>query len=98
MTIEERYNHWCDVIDKQKTSGQSIAEYCRCKQIRSSQFYAWRNRISGREDNSGSFLELKPADTDTGIRLRFGSKAYIEVSRGFDSGTLRAVLSAIGEL
>lgn len=38
MTIEERYAHWREVIEAQRASGLSIAEYCRHQNIR------WLNR------------------------------------------------------
>ncbi|KAF0154362.1 MAG: hypothetical protein FD159_2603 [Syntrophaceae bacterium] len=37
MTIEERYTHWREVIEEQKSSGTTIAEYCRSRDIRTNQ-------------------------------------------------------------
>jgi len=33
MTIEERHAHWREVLETQKTSGLSIADYCRSRDI-----------------------------------------------------------------
>jgi transposase-like protein len=96
MTTEERYSHWQSIIEEQKTSGTSIAAYCRRHQIQSSAFYTWRCKIRQRQTGSSrGFLELKPADSDTGIRIRAGETISIEVSRGFDPITLQAVLAVI---
>ncbi|HOE76571.1 MAG: hypothetical protein GYA67_14105 [Smithella sp.] len=97
MTIEERYAHWRDVIETQKTSGLSIAAYCRNQQIRSNDFYAWRRRISKRQTARQGFLELSPSvisSSDTGFRIILGNLC-IEVQRHFDPATLRTVVACL---
>ena len=97
MTIEERYAHWSNIIETQKTSGLSIAAYCRNQQIRSNDFYAWRRRISKRQITGQGFLELSPSvvsSSDTGIRIVFGNLC-IEVQRHFDPATLRTVVACL---
>ena len=98
MSTEERYAHWREVIEAQKTSGLNIAEYCRSQNIRSSYYYAWRNRIRKRQIVKQGFLELSPyssnATKDTGVCIAAGN-LIIEVNRGFDPITLRSVLSCI---
>ena len=97
MTIEERYAHWSSIIETQKTSGLSIAEYCRNQQIRSNDFYAWRRRIKKRQAVRQGFLELSPSvisSSDTGIRIVFGNLC-IEVQRHFDPATLRTVVACL---
>ena len=97
MTIEERYAHWRDVIETQKTSGMTIAEYCRSRDIRTNAFYAWRRRISKRQTSGSGFLELRSPvlDMATGVRIVTAAGFYIDVSRGFDPSILRAVLSCM---
>ena len=100
MTTEERYAHWREVVEKQKTSGLSIAEYCRNQQIRSNVFYAWRRRIQKRQVVKPGFIELRSSassvsGTDTGIRIVTATGFHIEVNRGFDPLTLRSVLACL---
>jgi len=95
MTTEERYAHWREVIEKQKTCGLTIAAYCRKTGIRSSYFYAWRCRIRKRQMGKQGFIELAPSVTDTGVRIVAGTGFYIEVNRGFDPSTLRSVLACL---
>jgi len=96
MTIEERRAHWQNVIEIQKTSGLSIADYCRSRDIRTNVFYAWRRRIQKRQIDKQGFIELRSSvsGTDTGIRLVSGN-LFIEVQRGFDPITFRSVLSCL---
>jgi hypothetical protein len=96
MTIEERYAHWREVIEEQKTSGMSIADYCRSREIRTNVFYAWRRRIQKRQMDQQGFIELRSpvSGTDTGIRIVSGN-LFIEVQRNFDSTTFRSVLACL---
>jgi len=101
MTRAERRTHWLAIIEKQATSGMSIAAYCRDAQIRSSYFYRWRHRLREQQPCAGGFLELVPgrlAEATSGIRIRLGGKFAIEVERGFDPFTLRAVVETLSGL
>ena len=96
MTIEERYAHWREVIETQKTSGLSIADYCRNQHIRSNVFCAWRRRIQKRQMDKQGFIELRSSvlGMDTGIRIVSGNLC-IEVQRNFDPVTFRSVLACL---
>jgi len=96
MTIEERHAHWREVIETQKTSGLSIADYCRNQHIRSNVFYAWRRRIQKRQMDKQGFIELRSSVSgmDTGIRIVSGNLC-IEVQRNFDPITFRSVLTCL---
>jgi hypothetical protein len=97
MTTEERYAHWQEVFETQKTSGLSIAEYCRKQNIRSSYYYAWRCRIRKRQMVNHGFIELSPSGSVSagGIRILTATGFHIEVNRGFDPSTLRSVLACL---
>jgi len=72
-------------------------------QINQDTFYRWRRvfarELSGDEiPTQGNFLELIPHPSchhSSGIRLCLGSGLYIEVERGFDQPTLRALIAAL---
>ena len=101
MTREERRAHWRAIIENQATSGVSIAAYCRDAKIKPSYFYTWRCRLKEQQPHSGGFLELSPGrltDAASGIRIRIGAKLSIEVERGFDPFTLRAVVETLNNL
>jgi len=101
MTRTERRTHWRAIIENQATSGMSIAAYCRDTRIKPTCFYAWRRRLKEKQPCFGGFLELIPGrriESATGIRIRLGGNIHIEVERGFDPFTLRAVIEALGSL
>ncbi|MBN1545799.1 MAG: hypothetical protein JW902_03985 [Syntrophaceae bacterium] len=101
MTRAERRTHWRAIIENQATSGMSIAAYCRDTRIKSNCFYAWRRRLKEKQPCFGGFLELIPGrqrEAASGIRIRLGAHLHVEVERGFDPVTLRAVVEALGNL
>ncbi len=98
MTRAERRTHWQTIIENQTTSGMSIAGYCRDAQINPSYFYTWRRRLREQQPSAGGFLELIPdrlTGAVSGIRIRLGGRLCIEVERGFDPSTLRAVVETL---
>lgn len=101
MTRAERRTHWRAIIENQATSGVSIAAYCRNAQIKPSYFYTWRRRLREQQPCAGGFLELIPGrltNAVSGIRIRLDGKLAVEVERGFDPYTLRAVVETLSGL
>ena len=99
MTQEERRAHWRNIVEAQTTSGLNIAEWCRKNRMDKSYFYQCRRRVRQICLHSG-FIELppdKPVDLASGVCIRLGELS-IDVQRGFDPGTLRAVIELLGEL
>jgi transposase-like protein len=89
------------IIETQATSGMSIAAYCREAQVKPSYFYTWRRRLKEQTPCAGGFLELipgRPIEIASGIRIRLDAKLAIEVERGFDPFTLRAVVETLSNL
>lgn len=100
MTKEERRAYWNTIIEKQATSGMSIAAYCRDARIKPSYFYKWRRRLQEQQSCAGGFLELipdKPIKTASGVHIRLDSKISIEVEKDFDPFTLRAVIETLSD-
>jgi hypothetical protein len=76
----------------------NIAAYCREGHIHTSLFYTWRRKLRKQEQCPGGFVELTPgrsARGASGVYVRLGGRPYIEVERGFDPSTLRAVVEAL---
>ncbi|MBA4398100.1 MAG: hypothetical protein C0394_12060 [Syntrophus sp. (in: bacteria)] len=99
MTIEERRTHWRTIIDNQAASGMTITAYCREARITPSYFHKWRRRLKEQQSSAGSFLELIPGkrvDVVSGVRICLSAKLAVEVTRGFDPFTLRAVVETLG--
>jgi len=98
MTIAERRAHWRTIIEAQATSGMSIVAFCREKQIKPHQFHSWRRRFREKQPCAGGFLQLIPdraVETGSGIHIHPGKTLIIEVERGFDPFTLRAVIETL---
>ncbi len=98
MTIEERHAHWRTIISAQAGSGMNIAAYCREGHIHTSLFYTWRRKLREQAPCSGGFVELKPGRSylsASGVCLRLDGRIIIEVERGFDPATLRAVVETL---
>jgi hypothetical protein len=101
MTKEERRAHWRTIVEDQTASGLNITDFCRDRQINRHQFHSWRRRFREQQPCAGGFLELIPvkvAGTDSGIRIHPGRTPIIEVERGFDPFTLRAVVETLRSL
>jgi len=98
MTIEERRAHWRNIISEQAASGLNIAAYCREGHIHTSLFYTWRRKFREAQQCSGGFVELKATGSPrsiAGVFIRLDGKLAIEVDRGFDPATLRAVVETL---
>jgi hypothetical protein len=101
MTRAERRKQWRTIIDNQATSGMSIAAYCREHHLTSSYYYTWRRKLRAEQSATGGFLELIPGksvEAASGVRIGLGAKLAIEVTRGFDPYTLRAVVETLKDL
>jgi transposase-like protein len=97
MTKEERRAYWRTIIEEQESSVMKITAFCRERQINRHQFHAWRRRLRDQQHCTG-FLELIPGrvvETGSGIRIHPGRELVIEVERGFDPFTLRAVVETL---
>ena len=99
MTREQRAAQWRTLVDQQAASGLSAAAFCREHGISLQRFYGWRRRFREQRSvkDSASFVELVPCrdQPHSGVRIRLGDTLSIEVQRGFDPFTLRAVMEAI---
>jgi hypothetical protein len=101
MTRRQRRASWQRLVAKQAESGLSAAAFCHRHRLNLHQFYRWRHRLRNDEAERNlapSFLELVPYSRggQSGIRIRLGEELWIEVERGFDPSTLRAVVEALG--
>lgn len=99
MTRDELISQWRAVVDKQVASGLSAAVFCREQDINAQRFYQWRRRFYEQAINRmpSGFVELIPCSEHphSGIRIRVQDRVCIEVERGFDPFTLRAVIETI---
>ncbi|MCX5661514.1 MAG: transposase [Planctomycetota bacterium] len=100
---------WARVIEEQRASGLSIAEFCRRRSVSPPSFFDWRRRLSASEPTRATpaFVEVKvgPGEAlgsqtvgargDAALELVLRSGLRVRVRRGFDRALLRELLAAL---
>jgi transposase-like protein len=91
------------LVLEQLSSGQSVAEFCRDRGIRASQFYDWKKRI--REGEAPKFVEVKVKESSAqrkpapecsrAIAIRLNNGRSLLVEPRFDASHLRALLAVL---
>jgi len=97
--------HWQQIIQRQRSSGLGVAEFCRRQQVPPSSLFAWKRRLARETQAAPVFVQLKPVSipqpgstTDSsngGIELHLGQGRHIVLRPGFDGPTLAAVLMVL---
>jgi hypothetical protein len=87
---------WQKIILGQPTSGLSISQYCKNKNINISNFYAWRRRLSSNGSSKPGFLRLnKPLfPTLRDLRIETPNGYKIELN-GFDELIFQKILGLV---
>lgn len=95
---------WQSLLSEQEESGQSVAAFCRTRELQESLFYYWKRRL--KETATPQFVEVQVAKPS--LRLRhpgsaLGSRIEVRLSNGrslmvapdFDASHLRALLAVV---
>ena len=87
---------WQKLLFAQSTSGLSISQYCKNKNINISNFYAWRKRLSSNASPKPGFLRLiKPAFPSLrDLRIETPNGYKIELN-GFDELIFQKILGMV---
>lgn len=102
----KRANIWNKHIETWEKSGQSQAEYCRKNMLSDKSFCYWL-RKHRRQNNiqlipitfhSEAFAPVINDPANSGLVLKLGSKALIEISRDFDSIAFEKVVRIVAGL
>jgi hypothetical protein len=109
MTPSERVkraNIWNKHIETWEKSGQSQAEYCRKNMLSDKSFCYWLRKH--RRQNQIQLVPVTLSSRDfeaevfefanSGLVLKLGSKALIEIPRDFDSITFEKVVRIVADL
>ncbi len=97
-TREETERH----LATQRTSGMSVAAYCRKEKIAENTFYNWRKRFSEALDSARGVPFIKvpfaaPSSAER-IELVLPNGARISMPLGFDVSLLRDVVRVLASL
>ena len=105
---EERRQHWERVVGDQESSGLTVAEFCRRRDISPASFYAWRRKVSGtsptvhRSPSSSQaaplFVPLPLADSSSEgahFEVKFPNGISVNVPPRFEVSPLASLLQAV---
>jgi hypothetical protein len=93
------WTKWRSLISEQKRNGESVATFCRERNLHASHFYWWKKRL--RKDRTTRFVEVQveepPADVpgDSRIEVRLQNGRSLMVGRGFDTEHVRMLLTVV---
>ncbi len=90
---------WTQRIQEWKSSGQSIASWCKERDLPEHQFYYWNGRLNPKESKKSpkGFHELVDAELlQSGVSVSYNG-AEIKLARHFDRSTLVNCLSVLRE-
>ena len=98
---------WRRIIREQRTSGLTVAEYCRRIGVSTWSFYSWRLRLRAERETRAQFVEVKatrpstiastegPSHDPSGIELQLSGGRCVIVRPGFDHQALRDLLHVL---
>lgn len=95
---------WRSLVAERQASGESVAAFCRTRELSTSQFYYWEKRLRG--EGKPQFVELeiakpflrpKPgwAGSGSSIEVRLRNGRSLMVPADFDASHLRALLAIV---
>ena len=85
---------WRQIIDGQRTSGLTVAAYCRDRGITEGSFYTWKRRLQSPAKSNRlskpAFVEVTPPSTQTAgaIEICLRGERHLLARRGFDRDLL----------
>jgi len=95
---------WQSLVSEQEESGQSIAAFCRTRELHESLFYYWKKRLQ--QAATPAFVEVQgakprlrprhsPLALESTIEVRLGNGRSLMVAPEFDTRHLRALLAVV---
>jgi len=98
---EQAWAKWRDLVAEQEQSGQSVAAFCRDRELAQSQLTYWKRRV--REAAKAPFVEVQLAEPgvqaralgSTTIEVRLKNGRSLMVAARFDARHLRALLAVV---
>jgi len=101
MNQSEKQGKWRSLIAEQKESGQSVAAFCRTRDVREALYYYWKKQLQ--EVARRQFVEVQVAEPDvsqrhsgtTTIEVRLRNGRSLMVAPDFNASHLRALLAVL---
>jgi hypothetical protein len=92
---------WRQIIGGQRTSGLTVAAYCRDREITEGSFYTWKRRLRSPATPDRlpkpAFVELTPPSTQAlgAIEICLRGERHLLARRGFDRDLLIELVRAL---
>ena len=94
------WTKWRGLISEQARSGQTVAAFCRERNLCAPHFYWRKKRL--RESKAAKFVEVQVVEpsaevptSDSRIELRLQNGRSLLIGRGFDAEHVRALLAVV---
>ncbi len=106
MTRDERRLMWQERVDQYRSSGMSVAAWCRENEVPVQQMHYWLRKFRSEEtdavEDDIQWIQLGGWDRqaalrtieDSAVRIHIG-RAMVEVRPGFDPALLRGVVKVL---
>jgi hypothetical protein len=99
--IKPALGKWRKLVSEQGRSGQSVAAFCRERQLRASHFYWWKKRLGA--SGAERFVEVKLATAaptlgaaeDRRVEVVLRNGRSLRVGPGFDQELVRALAAVL---
>jgi len=95
--------HWKQILHEWKDSGLRACEFQRRNNLSKTAFTYWKLKLIGPTEKKPSLVAVKVRPVALGggapccMRLRIGERYTLELTEGFEAGTLREVLRVVQE-
>ena len=91
---------WREIVERQQSSGLTVAAFCRDNRVATSSFFAWKRKLFGGDNvRPAAFAEAAvvgtPAAPRASIEVRLRGGLRVRVGRGFDRELLAEVIAAL---
>jgi hypothetical protein len=99
----DRQRYWRELIERQRTSGQSVVGFCAKEQLTPASFHAWKRRLrpqrgTGRTSAKQALVPLKivgdPSAGSGNLEIRWPSGVVLRME-GCDVQAIGAVMAAL---
>ena len=102
----EKRLYWRRILGEAATSGISMREFCRQRRLKETQFYWWRRILKSggqrrverpveRERGSFALVSAEAGMMAADLELVLGDGRRLQIGRGVEEESLRAVLAAL---
>ena len=92
----DRQRFWVEVIEEQRKSGYSVADFCRERGLSAASLYSWRRRLAKPADAKKFVaVQLPPVRSVACCEILLSGGDRVSVPPGFDADSLQCILSVL---